>query len=44
MSFAFSFFESGMDRAARLALEILISSVDKMTYSRKMRIAERFSR
>ena len=33
-------FESGVDRAVRLALEMLISNADEMTCSRKMRVAE----
>jgi len=44
ISSASSIFESGVDRAARLALEMLISNVDEMTCSRKMQVVERFSR
>ena len=37
-------FEYGVDRAVRLALEMFIANADKMTSSRKIRDAERFSR
>jgi len=46
ISSANSVLESGMDRAVRLALEMLIPNANEMTMlqKRKMRVAEQFSR
>jgi len=44
ISFTSSGFESGVNRAAQLVLEMLKPNADEITCSRKMRVAERFSR